>query len=60
MANKFKKETGTIYLRKVPANLRNYFKAACMKRGKSMKGVILEFMKDYIDATNKVQSVKIK
>lgn len=47
MANKFKGKEGTIYIREISTTLRNLFHASCARRGKSMKGVIVAFMKSF-------------
>lgn len=44
---------GVLYIRPVPRGVKDMFRAACVKRGKSMKEVIVEFMKEYIQNDNK-------
>lgn len=37
--------TGTLYIRLIPENIKNYFKAYCAMRGKSMSEVIVAYMR---------------
>lgn len=48
MSKKNKKEkvrTCALYIRGIPVNLKNYFRAHCIKREKTMSEVIMDFMK---------------
>ena len=45
---------GIIYVRLIPDNVKNYFKAYCAKRGKSMSEVLIEFMERTVSIAQKV------
>ena len=42
-----------IYIRGIPDELKNQFKAHCAKRGRTMRKAIIQFMKDTIEAKDK-------
>jgi hypothetical protein len=48
-----KTEKGTLYIRGVPKNLKDFFKAACAKRGIAMTEKIIDMMKEYVAKENK-------
>ena len=41
-------QTGSMILRNVPEQLRRDFKARCVSQGKSMQGVLISLMSEYI------------
>lgn len=53
----FRTHVGTLYFRDVPKTLRDLFHAACARRGKSMKAVLLDFMKSYVKDDTKIRPV---
>lgn len=46
---KIRKGTSTLYLRCVPRGVHDFFKSACARRGRTMKNVILEFMREFVE-----------
>jgi hypothetical protein len=47
-SNKQTKRTSCIYIHHVPADLKSYFKAYCAKQEKTMKTVLLDFMRQCV------------
>lgn len=52
--------TGTLYVRGLSKLIRDKFHAACLMRGRTMKGVLEEFMRDYARQAETVQRHKRK
>lgn len=40
----------TIYIKNIPTDLKNFFKAYCAKRNKSMKDAIIAYMRRCIES----------
>lgn len=49
MISKPKPKTASLYLRDMPRNVRDLFKAHCSKRGTSMTAKVVEFMRKCIE-----------
>lgn len=45
--SKYKKKTSPLFVTGIPLNVKLLFKAKCYRRGKSIKKVIIELMKEY-------------
>ena len=45
--------TGVLYVREVPLHLKNHFRSICIKRGQSMKDVLIEFMRKVVKEDKK-------
>ena len=48
MPEKFKGATGTMFIGKVPSQVRDLFTAACRRRGKDNRTVLIDLMRKYI------------
>jgi cysteinyl-tRNA synthetase len=46
---------GVLYVRNIPTDIKNFFKAYCDKRGLSMREVILRFMRESVRDDNKLR-----
>jgi hypothetical protein len=55
---KFTLAKGTIYMREVPRHVRDLFHSACVKRGRSMKSVLVQFMKEFATDTEGPDEVR--
>jgi hypothetical protein len=53
MSKKKSRNIGVLYIRLIPENIKNYFRAYCVKRGKTMREVIIDFMKQTIKDAQK-------
>ena len=47
-------DTTELYIRGIPVNLKNYFKAYCAKRGKTMSSLIVSFMREVVKNAQKL------
>jgi hypothetical protein len=48
---------GTLYFRDIPKTLRDEFHAQCARRGKSMRTVIIDFLKKYVKEGNSLKGL---
>lgn len=46
---KLPKRLGSLFLRNIPAEVRDQFKAYCARRGVSMTRVLVDYMRELID-----------
>ena len=47
---------GVVYLRRLPTEVKNQFKAACARRGQTMTDVLVAFMRRYAEGDQHVQT----
>lgn len=58
MPKDFQKDEGVMFIKRVPKTLRNMFKTACTRRGKSMRIILLGLMHDYVKNDRKYDMMK--
>lgn len=50
----------SLFIRRIPATLKAFYKAACAKRGKSMQSVLLEHMRQVVKTDSDIDRLPAK